>query len=223
MSSKTPRPTTRLARVRVGQTLLLAAVLLIGVGCRQDMHDQAKHEPYEYSELFADGAAVRVPPQHTVPRGLLDRGDEFVTGSDASGAFLSELPMPLTRELLDHGESRFNTYCSPCHDRTGNGLGMIVRRGFQQPPSYQQERLLQKPVGYFFDVATNGYGQMSGYRAQLSADDRWAVAAWVRVLQRAQNVSVAALTEADRTALEHANDHSSSRSASEDTASGEEH
>lgn len=198
--------------------LLLAVALLLGVGCRQDMHDQAKHEPFEYSELYDDGAASRVPPAHTVPRGILERGDEFVTGTGTDGAFLTELPMPLTRAVLDRGESRFNAYCSPCHDRTGSGLGMIVLRGFQQPPSYQEERLLQMPVGYFFDVGTNGYGQMSGYRAQLSIEDRWAVAAWVRVLQRAQNVAVASLTASDRTALEHANDDHSPQSAS-----GEEH
>jgi mono/diheme cytochrome c family protein len=175
---------------------LLASTAL--VGCRQDMHNQAKHEPLEASRLFSDGASARRLPPHTVAQGFLQEDRALHTGVGDGGEWIAELPVELDRELLSRGRERFEIFCSPCHDRTGGGRGMIVQRGFQQPPSYWDSRLLGMPIGYFYDVVTNGYGQMSGYAAQMPVHDRWAVAAWVRVLQRARTVEVARLAEQEQ-------------------------
>lgn len=176
----------------------LGALLLTLAGCRQDMHNQAKHEPLEASRLFPDGASARPLPANTVAQGFLNEDRALHTGLAANGDWVAELPVALDAELLHRGRERFEIYCSPCHDRTGGGRGMIVQRGFQQPPAYWETRLLSMPIGYFFDVATNGYGQMSGYAAQVPVHDRWAIAAWVRVLQRARTVAVAELPEQER-------------------------
>ena len=175
---------------------LLALVVL--AGCRQDMHNQAKHESLEASRLFPDGASSRPLPPNTVAQGFLMEDRALHTGVDADGEWVQELPVTLDAALLRRGRERFEIYCSPCHDRTGGGRGMIVQRGFQQPPAYWEARLLSQPVGYFFDIASNGYGQMSGYAAQVPVHDRWAIAAWVRVLQRARSVEAAALGEQER-------------------------
>jgi mono/diheme cytochrome c family protein len=96
----------------------------------------------------------------------------------------------VTRKLIELGQERFNIFCSPCHGRLGNGLGMIVRRGLKRPPSYHIDRLRQVPVGYLYDVITNGFGAMQDYSAQIAPRDRWAIAAYVRVLQYSQQAPV---------------------------------
>jgi len=182
----------RASRASLG-LLLLAA---LSVGCRQDMHDQAKYEAFELSTFFADGASARRPPANTIARGQLAIEERFAH-RDVAGEWVTELPMPLTPELLDRGRQRFEVFCSPCHDRTGSGRGMIVQRGFKAPPSYHTDRLRQVPIGYLFEVITNGGASMSGYGSQVKPGDRWAIAAWVRVLQASQNVPAAALSAQD--------------------------
>lgn len=167
-------------------TLLVLGLMPILAGCRQDMHDQPRYEPYEKSDFFSDGQTARPPIEGTVPRGWLRADDRLHRGLGPDGQFITQLPVPLSAELLSRGRQRFDIYCSPCHSRTGDGRGMIVRRGFQQPETFHQERLRQMPVGYFFDVMTNGFGQMSSYAAQVPVEDRWAIAAYVGVLQRSQ-------------------------------------
>jgi len=122
-------------------------------------------------------------------------------GIAPSGSFVSELPIPLTRELLERGRERYEIFCSPCHGKSGNGQGMIVQRGFKQPSSFHVERLRQQPVGYFFDVMTPGFGQMSSYAAQVWPEDRWAIAAYLRALQLSQNAPVAVLSPEDKKKL----------------------
>ena len=97
--------------------------------------------------------------------------------------YTTTFPFPIDRAALDRGQERFNIYCSVCHGRLGEGDGMIVRRGYQQPPSYHEDRLRQAPVGYFFDVISNGFGAMPDYAAQISVDDRWKIVAYIRTLQ----------------------------------------
>ncbi|REJ84251.1 MAG: cytochrome c [Acidobacteria bacterium] len=187
-------PTGRRARLAA----CVAAALALA-GCRQDMHDQAKIEPYEESDFFADGVGgARIPPAHTLPRGTNWDDVAFTSGYHPDGTMVAELPLELTPELLDRGEERYNIFCSPCHARTGAGNGMIVERGFAQPPSYHEQRLREMPLGYFFDVASNGYGLMSGYKAQIKAADRWAIAAWIRVLQRSRNAPIDVLSPEER-------------------------
>lgn len=196
--------TDRVPRARRLGVAALALVALAGAGCRQGMYNQAKKRPLARSEFFADGLASRVPPAGTVARGWLREDRALNTGLGPDGKFVSELPASVTfdRAMLVRGRERFDVYCSPCHGRQGNGLGMIVQRGFKQPASFHVDRLRGQPIGYFFDVMTNGFGQMSSYASQVPVADRWAIAAWVRTLQFSRNAPVAELTDADRAALE---------------------
>src|ERR1044072_733757 len=177
--------------------------------CRYDMQDQPRYKAYKQSDFFSDKKAMRDLPEGTVPRGYLRENKAFYTGkkdnadpnaqvqttTDASGNTLvssfpndiTEFPVPVDEELVNRGQNRFNIYCIVCHGPTGNGDGMIVRRGFPQPPTYHDDRLRNAPVGHFFDVMTNGWGKMNSYAAQISPADRWAIAAYIRTLQIAQD------------------------------------
>ena len=167
------------------------------------MHDQPKYTAYRPSAFFDDKRAMRPALPGTVARGDLEADAVLYTGKVGS-AFTSELPVPLDAALLDRGQDRYNIYCSPCHDRTGGGDGMIVQRGYRRPVSFHDERLRHQPVGYFFDVATNGFGVMPSYRAQVPVNDRWAIVAYVRALQLSQNATVDDVPSGDRPALERA-------------------
>ena len=168
-------------------SVFIACVLL--AGCRQDMHDAPRYEPLEASPFFANGQAARHPVANTVPRGQLREDEHLYTGK-VGGQPAAELPMPVTAELMARGRERFDIFCSPCHGRTGEGNGMIVQRGFRRPPSYHEERLRTAPVGYFFDVMTNGFGAMQDYAAQVPVADRWAIAAYIRAIQLSHNATV---------------------------------
>jgi len=165
------------------------------------MHDQPKYEPYEESRFFSDGRATRQPVAGTVARGWLREDDALYRGLNAEGQYVAELPVELEPALLDRGQQRFQIFCSPCHGMAGNGQGMIVQRGFQQPETFHQARLREIPIGYFFDVMTNGFGQMSSYASQVPVDDRWAIAAYIRALQASQYVDVTSLPAEDRKAV----------------------
>jgi mono/diheme cytochrome c family protein len=151
-------------------------------GCRQDMHDAPSYDPLQESTFFADGRASRVLVANTVARGQLREDEHFFTGK-INGQLATEFPMPVTPEVMARGQERFNVFCSPCHGRTGEGNGMIVQRGFRQPPSYHEDRLVEAPAGHFFDVMTSGFGAMQDYSAQVPVSDRWAIAAYIRALQ----------------------------------------
>jgi mono/diheme cytochrome c family protein len=170
--------------------------------CRQDMHDQPKYPPLRPSDFFADGRSARPLSEGTVPRGYLDADVLFYTGKGADGKPSNEFPVPVTKELLLRGEQRYNIYCAPCHDRTGNGNGMIVRRGYRRPPSLHQDRLRTAPPGHFFDVITNGFGAMPDYAAQVRAEDRWAIVAYVRALQLSEHAAIADVPAAERARIQ---------------------
>ena len=190
------------AGTRPAPTWLLAVLIVItATACRQDMHDQPKLEPFEASDFFTDGMASRKPVEGTVARGELRADDHFYRGVDAEGGFATTLPMPMTVDLLQRGRERYDIYCSPCHGRTGDGDGMVVRRGFKTPQSLHQDRLRESPPGYYFDVMTNGFGDMSGYASQVPVADRWAIAAYVQALQLSRNASQARLAAADLAVL----------------------
>ena len=152
------------------------------VACRQDMHDAPRYEPLEASTFFNDGRSARMLVTTSVARGQLREDEHLFTGK-IGGQLATEFPMPVTADVMARGQERFNVFCSPCHGRTGDGTGMIVQRGFRQPPSYYEERLVNAPVGYLFDVMTNGFGAMQDYSAQVPVADRWAIAAYIRALQ----------------------------------------
>ena len=168
---------------------VLLALVAAGAGCRQDMHDAPRYDPLEKSTFFTDGQASRPLVANTVPRGGL-REDRHLYEGIVDGKPADTFPMPVTAAVLQRGQERFNVFCAPCHARTGEGNGVIVQRGFRQPPSYHEDRLRNAPVGYFFDVMTHGFGAMQDYAAQLPVADRWAVAAYIRALQLSQRATV---------------------------------
>ncbi len=190
--------------MRPGTRSVTVICVLLAGGCRQDMHDQPKYKPLRESDFFADKRASRPLVAGTVARGSLREDALLYTGKLESGMPTDQLPMPVTPELLDRGRLQFETYCTPCHGRTGAGDGMIVQRGFKRPSSYHVNRLRMMPVGYFYDVITNGFGAMSDYAAQVTVNDRWAIAAYVRVLQLSQYAPVDVVPAAARATLESA-------------------
>jgi len=176
-------------------------MLCATVGCRQDMHDQPKYEPLEASTFFTDGRASRPLVPGTVARGQL-REDTHLYAGQVAGKPAETFPFPIDLKTIERGQQRYNIYCSPCHDRVGNGDGMVVRRGLRRPPSYHIDRLRQAPPGYFYDVITNGFGAMQDYAAQISVRDRWAIVAYVRALQLSQNATLADVPETERPRLQ---------------------
>jgi mono/diheme cytochrome c family protein len=214
------------------QLLMLAMGLLALTGCRQQMANQPAYRPFQPSSFFADGRSARPLVEGTVPRGELRLGPFFTGRKPAGEAtaigaaalianpslpnaafdgvhedhfaYLDALPFAQEKlgEAARRGQERFNIYCAPCHDRVGTGRGMIVQRGYTQPPSLhtdlsrgfllrQKEVALRRaPVGYYFDVVTNGFGAMPAYGKQISPADRWAIIAYVRVLQLSQDASL---------------------------------
>lgn len=177
--------------------LLLACTAVMAVGCRQDMHDQPKYEPYEGSRFFADSTSARLLPEGTVARGQLREDEPYFTGYTRDDRLVRTMPVEVTRETLERGRATFDAFCAPCHDRAGTGRGMVVRRGFKQPPTFHQDRLRNEADGYFFDVITNGFGQMPSYASQIPVADRWAVVAYVRALQLSQHARLAELPPED--------------------------
>ena len=123
-------------------------------------------------------------------RGTLDEDSAYYTGKDAKGDDIDAFPIAVDKAFIQRGRQRYDIYCTPCHGAIGNGLGMIVRRGFQQPPSYHIDRLRNAPVGHFYDVITNGYGAMLNYAQQVQPRDRWAIVAYIRALQYSQNANI---------------------------------
>jgi Cytochrome C oxidase, cbb3-type, subunit III len=178
----------------------LGAIALLLSGCRLDMHVQPKYLPYEPTDFFGDGRSERQPVPGTVARGHL-RLDELMFTGRENGVVVDKFPFPITKADLDRGRERYNVYCTPCHDYTGSGRGMIVQRGFPQPPSYHIQRLRDAPAGHFYEVITNGFGAMYSYAARVEPADRWRIAAYIRVLQLSRNAKIDDVPESQRQAL----------------------
>ena len=183
-------------------TVGLAAVALSG--CRLDMHDAPYHEPLEQSPLWENGMASREPVPGTVARGRY-RADniELYTGKTPRGMPIDGLPegIELDAALLERGQERYDVFCSPCHGYTGYANGMIVQRGYPQPPSFHSKRLKEIQLGHFYDVVTNGWGRMYSYAPSIPPEDRWAIAAYVRALQLSQDFPASELTAEQRKRL----------------------
>jgi mono/diheme cytochrome c family protein len=164
--------------------------LIVLAGCRQDMHDQPRFKSLAKSDFYADQRSARPPVEGTVARGQLHEDVYFYTGKIGSNPG-DYMPFPVSAEVMQRGRERYNIYCAPCHSQVGDGKGMIVQRGLQPPPSYHIERLRKAPLGYFFDVMTNGFGAMPDYASQLTARDRWCIVAYIRALQLSQSATAA--------------------------------
>jgi mono/diheme cytochrome c family protein len=163
----------------------MAAVVLIA-GCRQDMQDEPKFVPQRGTSFFPDNRSAREQVTHTVARGQQNEDDFFHTGLQ-NGQEVDALPFPATMTVLERGQEEFNTYCSPCHSRVGNGAGMIVQRGYLPASNLHDAKRLAEPLSHYFYVISHGYGGMPDYAAQVPTADRWAIAAYIRALQLSQN------------------------------------
>lgn len=175
------------------------AALLAGA-CRQDMHDQPRFEPMEKSSMFADGRSARPRVPGTVARGEREYDAHLLEGR-VGNELATSFPMPVTADTLQRGRERFDVFCAACHDRAGTGQGIVVKRGLKQPPSYHIERLRRAPPGYFFDVITRGFGAMTDLSDRITPEDRWAIVAYIRALQRSQSATLDDVPEAARARL----------------------
>ena len=178
--------------------MMLTSVAIFAIaGCRQQMADQPHQRPLEPSNFFDDGMASRPVEPGTVARaGKEQNGLRFPSKVD--GKLVDTFPFEVTMEVLARGQERYEIFCSPCHDRLGTGQGMIVRRGFTPARSFHDPRLRDAPAGHFFEVMTQGFGQMPSYANQLSEQDHWAVIAYIRALQLSRNVRLDQLPPEDR-------------------------
>jgi Cytochrome C oxidase, cbb3-type, subunit III len=174
--------------------------LSLVAACRRDMQVQPKYVSLSPSAFFADNRSARPIPAHTISRGHLNDNDAFHTGA-MNGVFLDTIPMPITRQLLDRGQQRFDIFCTPCHGPLGDGDGMVARRGFKVPANFHTDRLRHAPPGYLFQVISNGYGAMPDYVNQIHVADRWAIIAYIRALQLSQDAAVADVPAQDRKKL----------------------
>ena len=189
--------------VSLSPLLPVFLLVILAAGCRQDMQDQPKMKPYRGTTFFADKLSARQPIEGTVARGFLRTDTEFFTGKKSTttagsrtqsiqgqdNSFPDDIdyfPIPITEEVVTRGRQRYDIFCSACHGLTGNGDGMIVRRGFRRAASFNDDRLRQAPVGHFFDAITNGWGAMPSYASQVPVQDRWAIVAYIRALQESQ-------------------------------------
>ncbi|HVC19488.1 MAG TPA: cytochrome c [Vicinamibacterales bacterium] len=176
-------------------------LLLFAAGCRQDMHNQPKYLPLRPTNFFGDGRSERPLVKGTVARGQLREDDLLYTG-EIDGKVANEFPYPVTAAMVARGRQRFDIFCSPCHGTTGLGNGMVVQRGYRRPPSYFEARLMNAPLGHFYDVITNGFGAMPDYRDQVPVRDRWAIVAYIKALQLSESATLDDVPPAERAKLQ---------------------
>jgi mono/diheme cytochrome c family protein len=193
--------------------LAIALVCLLAGCSQQPMADQPRVGPLDASAAFRDLRGSRRLVEGTVPRGF-DRREisavsvHFRTGQ-IDGRPAEELPEELTsdrtlEQILERGQERYQVFCSHCHDLLGKGTGMVVKRGYPEPPTYHSDRLRQAPLGHFFQVITNGKGRMPAHAGQIPPADRWAISAYIRALQLSQYAPADQLEPQDRQALSRA-------------------
>jgi mono/diheme cytochrome c family protein len=183
--------------------VLVAAALL---GCRgqttrdtpivpiRNMHDQPRYSYQARSAFFQDDRVMRTPPAGTIAREMeIDPG--VAMGMDESGTWIPTIPEPVIarkggmESMLARGRERYDIYCTPCHDATGAGRGMVVRNGGNPafaPPTFHDDRIRHMPDGQLYATISNGIRNMPGYYAQIPVDDRWAIVGYVRALQISQ-------------------------------------
>ena len=165
--------------------LLFSALSLLLSACGLNMYDQPKAELYETLPYNDGVASSRLLPEGTVSRNRGPVSESFYTGL-VDNQLATELPFPVTMDVLKRGQERYNIYCSPCHNYSGNGLGVIVQRGMVRPSSFHEQRLRDAPVGYFYSAITNGFGRMYSYASRIPPEDRWAITAYIKAVQLSQ-------------------------------------
>ncbi|MCA9836295.1 MAG: cytochrome c [Trueperaceae bacterium] len=189
-------------KASIGFSLLILLSLLLS-SCGMNMYDQPKANLYAAAPYVKDKVVGTARP---LPEGVVSRergavDPTFYTALTPEG-LATDLPIPVTMEVLERGQERYNIYCSPCHNFNGNGLGMIVQKGMPQPASFHDPRLRASPVGYYYNAMTNGFGRMFSYASRIPPEDRWAIAAYIKALQLSQNASLSDVPESLRDSLE---------------------
>ncbi|CAN5490273.1 cytochrome c [soil metagenome] len=200
LSLRPPSPRPPSPRGLPALAALLALALLLS-SCGRNMYDQPKKDTYEPSSFFEDGASARPLVEGTVARGF-DLEDEHRFLGTVDGQQAETFPYLVDRRTLERGQERYTIFCAQCHGILGDGNGVVVQRGFPQPQTYHSDRLRQAPVGYFFNVISNGFGRMYPYGDRVNPDDRWAITAYIRALQVSQSADLDDLAPGDRERLE---------------------
>ena len=188
--------------VKIVSSILLVALMMLGCSAKQpsrnepihlhqNMDDQPRINPQAESGFYADGLGMRLPVEGTVARGWL-RTDSlnYYTGFEQNGRPVETNPLPITMELMERGRERYEIFCTPCHGQIGTGQGIVVKKGMLMPPSFHEDRLVDTADGHFYDVITNGIRNMPAYRVQIPVEDRWAIVAYVRALQRSRQGTI---------------------------------
>jgi mono/diheme cytochrome c family protein len=193
-------------------TFALIAIAAVALSaCGGNHRDQLRYDPLQESQFFEDKVSARPLVEDTIARGKLQNDPHLYTGRDGGGQtgeaaadapLVKSFPFPVTRPVLERGQKMYIANCAPCHSPVGDGQGMIVRRGFQPPPSLHIQRLRDVEVGHYYDVITNGYGAMASYADQVEPRDRWAITAYIRALQLSQNASLSDVPEEERSKLD---------------------
>lgn len=165
-----------------------AVACLLLAGC-DNLKSGTKIKPLTQSHFFSDGQSSRQPPAHSIASEDLRIDTLLFAGRNPDGTLATQMPWPVNANVLARGRVQFMAICANCHGEDGYGQGIIVRRGFPQPPSYHDERLRNAPVGHLYDVITNGYGAMYPLKSIVDVNDRWAIVAYIRALQRSQHAA----------------------------------
>jgi mono/diheme cytochrome c family protein len=173
-----------------GRPIAAVAAVLALAGC-DNLARGTKIKPLTQSKFFPDGQSSRQPPLHSIAQGNLRIDTLLFTGRNPDGTAATQMPWPVDAAVLARGRQQYQITCANCHGADGYGSGIIVRRGFPAPPSYYDQRLAAAPVGHFFDVITNGHGAMYPYASIIEVNDRWAIVAYIRALQRSQRATLA--------------------------------
>jgi len=196
--------------------LVIAVALLGGAACDENILDpmadrQPKAFRYRESSFFDDGLWMHAPPEGTVPRERITQNPRLTTGREADGPtqpngeplprYVTTVPLPVTRKLLDLGRKRYDITCGTCHGPLGDGESIVARQMALRPPP-SLHRYIDRPAGYIYEVATKGFGMMASYAAELTVEERWAVVAYIRALQLSQNTPAAELPPDVRQQLE---------------------
>jgi hypothetical protein len=168
------------------------------------MQSQPRYDDYAPSRFFADGMAMRAPPEGTVPYSASPVNPREREGTEKGGAYVKSFPLPITRPLLHLGRARFQIVCAACHGVRGDGDSVVAKYMPRRPPSLHEERIRVLPDGRIYSVIRDGYGLMPAYGTHFSVEERWAVVAYVRALERSQNAVVARLPASIARELERA-------------------
>jgi mono/diheme cytochrome c family protein len=167
---------------------------------KHGMEFQPKLLPYGANIAAADGRNMQMPPEGTVASGLLKEDDAFYRGGDLEH-YVTVNPLKVTAQLMERGQERFTIYCTPCHGQTGIGNGMVIKAGFLQPPNLNDARIVTMLDGQIFRTISNGVRIMPSYGKQIPEEDRWAIVAYIRALQRSQHATISDVPESERANL----------------------